>query len=310
MSNNITEFTKFISASGEEYSFDTKDRFLMTESGMGLPPIKYITKKGPFQHGETVVDFRLQPRTIQLQLRQNSCSRADYWTNRSLLLNAIKPNNYSGNSFHSGVLRKIFDDGSIRDLNVCIEAGPIFEARSLDKWDEWGFTETLRFIAHDPVFYNPVRKGISWESITSSSSQVHWQLPFSFPMQFGETAYGQYHSIEYEGTWISYPIIVLTGPQNGTIITNISTGETIDLEYNIAAGRVVTIDLEPGNKTVTNDLGTNLIGVVTSDSDLSTFHIAPDPEVAGGLNEFSIQLSGATAASKMDIYYYEKFLGI
>jgi hypothetical protein len=310
MKNSVLEFTKYISSDGQEYSFDDNDRFLMTEEGLGMPPVEYITQRSPFQHGESLIDFRLGARTIQLQLRQNSCSRSNYWINRSLLLNGIRPNRFVGSNFQPGVLRKIFEDGSMRDIYVVISQGPIFNPRSLNRWDEWGFTETLRFIAYDPIFFDPIAKSLLFSDLIDVDASSNWELPWSFPMQFGSSAYNLTASITYLGTWISYPTIIATGPMNGLVITNTSTGEIIELNYSISAGEIVTFYLQPGNKRVENNSGTNLIGTVTSSSDLATFHIAPDPEVPLGVNTFILGLTGADANSRLQIIYNDRYIGI
>jgi hypothetical protein len=303
------EFTQYISPDGNVYKFDTGDRFLMSEDGFGLPPIEYITQKGPFQHGETLIDFRLNPRTIQLQLRQDSCSRHLYWDNRALLLDSIRPNRNVGSSFSPGVLRRIFQDGTIKDIHAIIQQGPGFVQKQSGKWDEWGFTETLQFICHDPIFFNPIQKSITFDNLVSGD-ELGWELPWSFPMMFGGSAYSLTGNIAYSGNWISYPTIVIVGPVNGLIITNVSTGETIEFNYSIADGETVTISLDPGNKSVDNQLGVNLLGVIAPDSDLATFHIAPSPEVALGVNEIDLALSGADAGSSITILYYERYWGL
>lgn len=305
----VVEFTEFQAPNGSIYKFDTTERFLMTEEGLGLPQITYITQKGPFQHGESLIDYRLNTRTIQLVLRQDSCDRTEYWINRAALLDAVRPNRYVGYDFNPGILRKRFPDGSIREIKVIIEQGPVFAARSLDRWDEFGFTETLRFVAHDPIFYDPTVNTKSF----SLSSGILDQLVFSitFPIEFDSSYYNSGPTpVTYTGTWFSFPVITITGPQFGTTIENLSTGEKIALDYALSAGEVVTINLDYGNKTVTNAGGTNLIGTVTSDSDLSTFHIAPDPEVAGGVNDLSVASMGNNEDSSVVVTYYTRYIGI
>lgn len=36
------------------------------EDGLGLPEVRRITERGPFQHGDTDLDFRLEPRIINV----------------------------------------------------------------------------------------------------------------------------------------------------------------------------------------------------------------------------------------------------
>lgn len=302
------EFTSYVAPNGTEYSFDDDERALLTEEGLGMPPISYITQQGPQQHGETIIAYRLLPRTIQLLVRQNSCSRTDYWTKRSLLIDNIKPNNIPIGSVSKGRLRKRFADGKIRDINVVIEQGPVFAPRDLSSWDEWGFTETLRFIAHDPTFYDPIEKSFSFLSLNDPTSFLIF--PFSFDIIFGSYTYGSTGILEYKGTWGTFPKIVITGPMENLLILNLSTSEVIELNYNVSAGQIVTINLAFGEKTVTDEAGTNLAGAISLQSNLDTFHFAPSPEVTDGKNSLYVYAAGSTDDSNVVFYYNERFIGI
>ena len=72
----------------------------------------------------------------------------------------------------------------------------------------------------------------------------------------------------------------------------------------------MTITLTPGNQTVEDDLGTNLIGVVTPESNIQSFHLAPDPEVDDGDNDISIQGAGTTAATDFSFTFLNRYIGI
>lgn len=303
-----TEFTSYIAPDGSEYVFDSDERALLTEEGLGMPLISYLTQKGPSQHGETIVGYRLQPRTIQLLVRQNSCDRIAYWENRSILIDNIRPNNTPIGSTAKGKLRKLFQDGSMRDIDVVIDQGPIFTARDLSVWDEWGFTETLRFIAHDPTFYNPVEKSIAFSDLNDPSSFLIF--PFSFDLIFGGYTYGTSSILTYTGSWQAYPRIVITGPAENLLLINLSTSEVIELNYNVSAGQTITIDLAFGVKTVVDNTGRNLAGAISLQSNLDTFHFAPSPEVTNGQNYLYVYASGTTDDSSVIFYYNERFIGI
>jgi hypothetical protein len=459
----------------------------MQSSGWATPPINYITQRGTFQHGETVKDYFLQPRTIQLLIDQSFCGREEQWDGRAALLNAIRPNRQlTATGVTPGTLRRILPDGSIRDLKAFISDGPAFDPDLGDGWQSYSFKEVLRFIAHDPVIYDPTVQsyvedfaeashnltipinnifdemlvvyvnpnwlgfaptsniivgyanagstkygvGLKFNNVTIPSgsaivsahitgqantvfntdtamsritgnkeinpspfstlanyqtrrgtvvggvddlkittAQVDWD---AIPHFVGGTWYdspdistvvqelinqtgwlsGQslalfwddhddrsthvdgcyriFYSaissapelhieyttsgklfITYVGTWLSYPKIIITGPLNDAVITHQETGEKLQLDYNIPAGRIVTIDLAYGVKTVKDDLGVNLIGVLSSDSDLATFHIAPDPEVTGGLNHISVVGTGeAVGTTQVEVQFLNRYFGI
>lgn len=332
----ILEFTQYIAPDGAIYHFETSDKFLMTETGLGMPPIDYITQRGPFQHGETVLDYRLRPRVVQLVHRRNTCSRDEYWEARADILNLLRPNRSAYGSISTGVLRKILADGTQRDLNVMIEQGPEFAPRSLEQWDEYGIYETLRFIAHDPIFYDPEVQSVAftvaeqnelvfYNAITGASAlSINFRRSYDPsvsdvppPTDLGRGlvfAYGiinQSISITYVGTWLAYPTLVITGPLSGGTITNAATGEKLHFNYDVADGETVTVNLNYGEKSVTNQNGRNLIHTLTYDSDLSTFHLAPAPEVTGGVNTLNIFGANVLAGrTSITVQYNTRYIGI
>lgn len=305
----ITDFTNV-------YNFNNKDQlFLLSFSGWGMPPIEYITQRAPFQHGQTALDYRLQPRVIQLMHRRIGNCRNDYWNNRGDLMNLIRPNRQAANSFEPGRLRKVLPDGSIRDLFVYLQQGPVFAPRQQGVWDEYSFTETIRFIAYNPIAFDPATESAIW-ALTDVGNliffeAVNWTDRMVVPFWFGASSLSETLSITYTGTWEAFPTIIITGPLEIPRIVNITTDEKIELNYNVAVGETVTINLQFGNKTVVNNFGTNLIGTVTSDSDLATFHIAPDPEATGGVNQLQVVGGGAVIGNtEVRIEWNTQYIGI
>ena len=82
------------------------------------------------------------------------------------------------------------------------------------------------------------------------------------------------------------------------------------MTYTLAAGVTVTFDLRYGYKTVTDNLGNNLIGTLTTDSDLATWHLAPDPEAPGGVNSIAVSGFYGSADSSIQILYKTRYIGI
>ena len=279
----------------------------MSFMGDGMPPIEYISQRGPFQHGETIYDYRLNPRVIQFVHYSRADDRHRYWDKRSDIMNLLRPNRQSAGSFALGTLRKYMIDGTLRDIDVMIEQGPMFKSMDL-KWDEFSFMETLRFIAPDPTFYDPSIDTLTW---TLGIAQVELEFPIEFPIEFSESLIlGETNTITYIGTWLSYPGIVITGPFSGFNIENIDTGKFIQLNYAIQAGEVVTISLDYGNKSVESDIQGNLIGVVSTDSDLAEFAIVPDPEAPDGVNNLEVNGASADNDTQVVLSYYTRYIGI
>ncbi len=304
------EFDYYISPDDQTYKFiNGTDQFVIAGvSGTGMPPITYRTQRGPFQHGVTPLGFILEPRTIQLLHRRNANNRDNYWAARADILNLLRPNRQSTNQLEIGVLRKIRSpDRLTRDISVFIQSGPEFVAKRRGRWDEFSFTEIIQFIAHDPTFFDPVQ---NIQDLTLDIAGGAIEFALEFPFTFISSALSANDTITYVGTWRSYPTILLQGPMRNPIIRNLTTDEKIALTVDIAANRTVTITLEYGNKTIFDDLGTNLIGTLTTDSDLATFSLVPAPLAPLGVNSIANSASSLTAASKITLQWFTRFIGI
>lgn len=116
--------------------------------------------------------------------------------------------------------------------------------------------------------------------------------------------------ITYAGDWPDFPVIRIDGPISDPIVTNTATGETLAFTgYAIGSGDYYTIDTRYGYKTILNSGGDNKIGELTSDSDLETFHLAPAPQAAGGLNILTLAGTATGAPTSMVITYYNRYTG-
>ena len=193
-------------------------------------------------------------------------------------------------------LRRILSDGSIRDMCVHIQKGPEFTT-DRQRWDEHAFMEALRFWSPDPSIYDPEE-----------------QAGPSYTMAAGNVNESQ--NLTYAGTWREHPVMVITGPLDYIVIRNEDTGEFIQIDYELPSGEYIYIDLTPGNQIVEHriavaDIGTNIIGAITPDSDLQSFHLAPDPEATGGVNEITISGENSDGVNTdFEISYYNRYIGI
>ena len=298
------EYLEYRTPAGEVFSFEGYAKFLMTEEGFGMPEIEYITQRGPFQHGDSILDYRLAPRILQLTYSEKSYSRHDYWDVRAGLLDIFRPNNHNLGDFGPGTLTKFLPNGQKRAIDVFPIQGPTFTISRQGDWRETTVMDTLRFKAPDPVFYDPNQQNTLWVLAT----QEHLVFPITFPIRFGTLVIDDTITVNYQGNWKDYPIITIIGPLEGAIIQNQSTGEEIRLLYTISAGETINIILQYGRKTVTSDIAGNLIGTVVGD--LATFHIAPSPEVANGNNVIRVTGGSATPATQISICWYNRYIGI
>jgi hypothetical protein len=223
-----------------------------------------------------------------------------------------------------GTLRKVLPDGAVRDLDVLIQQGPAFSPRGMENWDEWSWQEELRFVAGDPTFYDPAEQEVVW-AIQELGGLYFFDAAYPdnlfSPWSFGSDVVTGQRQVHYAGTWMAYPTIYFTGPLNHPIIYNFSTSEKIELNYNIAAGEQVVVSLPFGDKTVVNHASLNLMGAVTDDSDLATFHLAPEPEAAWcgtvshgrpcGLNVINVEGSaGMAGQTEIRMTFKTRYIGV
>lgn len=112
----IREFHQLITPDGQVYDLHTASkngRWVMSSQGWGMPGVDWITQQSPFQHGATVMDYRLQPRMIQLLVSQSFCDRDAFWSGRETLLNALRPNRTPIEFTDNWVARSQYQGGGI-----------------------------------------------------------------------------------------------------------------------------------------------------------------------------------------------------
>lgn len=299
------EFMQYISPYGDAFNFDGLYKFISSDEGFGIPDIEYITQRGPFQHGETVIDYRLSPRVVQVMYNENAKTRSEYWNRRLDLTDFFRPNRHASGQLSPGVLRKRISNGKIFDLEVFLDNGFKFaQSSSSGGGDTKTIGELLRFRAPDPTFYDPVHKTFAF--VWASSNNL--VFPIVFPIRFGSLVLSGTGVLNYEGTWPAYPIITVVGPLDGFRIENASTGEFIKLNYNIGTAETVVISLDFGNKTIVSNIKGNILGVV--EGNMNTFHLEGHPTALNGDNIINVAGTFPGVTTLISLCWNARFIGV
>lgn len=306
----------YISPDGQTYNLhDPYKKSVINMSGWGLPSADIADSRGPFQHGTNPLSIRIPPRTVLVDIYHVGCHRDEYWSIRTGLINALRLNRTNVNNPSPGKLRWYRADGAIRQADVFIKKGPDFP-QSTRGWDEFNTRDTLEFIAHNPILYNPNQVTESFGDLGCTILQT-LQFPFSFSSEniiFGGTTCNAINNLDinYLGNWQEFPLIRVAGPANNFSITHSQTTLKIALSgYSIPGGDSVTFDLRYGRKTVVlNSTGASLLGYISSDSNLGSFAIEPDPVVEDGVNTFSVSIDDGTVDTQVVFQYYDRYIGI
>lgn len=255
------------------------------DQGFGLAPLHRITTRGPLQHGDSDIDFRLDPRILQIPIlvknESASAPKARHYSIREALLKIFNPNS-------SGVLRVRIGttDGTTTtvidyQINVKVLGGLTFDIDPVD----YHVRTIVQLRADDPTWYDatvPDGRGVNYYNANINGTQV----------------------ITTGGNWPTFPIIRLNGPITNPTITNNTTGQSIAITATITAGNWFDIDLSYGKKTVVENLGTNRISTVSASSNLATWSLIP------GNNTIAITGSVTTAATNAAFTFFPRFTGI
>jgi hypothetical protein len=248
------------------------------DQGFGLAPLHRITTRGPLQDGDSDIDFRLDPRVMQLPLvvmNTDARPRYQHYEIREKLLQIFRP----GDNATITVTRNNGTTTKTRRINVKVLGGLSFDV------DPNGYhvRTVVQLRASDPTWFDPNNQQFIYTSAFIGSTRT----------------------ITTTGNWNVFPYdIGITGPITNAKITNNTTGQFIEFTGTISAGTSYLINLSYGVKTVVDNLGANQISKVTPASNLATWSLLP------GNNVIAVTGTGTTVATQVSFNFNDRFTGI
>jgi hypothetical protein len=284
-----------------EYNLsDSVDYLLTGIDGIGAAPVARIAERGPMQHGESDLGYRLQSRRIALALLARGGDDAAWFARRSALMSIFR-------SSDSPVrLRVSRDDGVVRQID-CYLTGTMEMAPEVGlspRWQRVG----IELLAPDPTWYDPV--GVTEIFALGAGGQA-MDVPLAIPWSVGASTINATRQVSYAGSWDAWPTVIITGPITNCVITNETMGDKLDFSgTTIGAGVSYTIDCRYGYKTVTRSDGANRVQDLTADSNLATFRVGAHPDVLDGINSFRVQGTGCNAATQVVLQFYTRYVGV
>jgi hypothetical protein len=268
---------------------------LVAHDGFGMSPLHALSSRGPLQHGETYLDYRLDARVGSLVFKLSAESADEMYSYRQSLLNLFAPQVPISLVFNLPYgTRQI--DGYTLDCSM---------PWSLN--DAWSQKIGLSIYCPDPSFYDPIGATSSFLLGGGSDS---FTVPTQIPTGIGTSVIDQSNVVLYQGNWRDFPIIRIIGPITDCVITNQTTNDVIDFTgTSIAAGTWYEIDCRYAYKTVLDHTGTNQIDKLSDTSDLATFHLASTIETSEGNNIIRVTGSNVNSESRVDVNYFNRYLG-
>lgn len=300
----MTESYKLIRQDGQELEFSQDNRAFVSLVGLGNIDIEYTTQTAYYMDGAKVTNFNIPPRQLNFGLFAEDSdlrTRSDYWDLRRSLLSFLSPAN------GPMTFQLTTSDHAVYELtNVYPTPGLAMSGNTDNRSrNDWRVEEEMTLTAFDPVWrVNPI---ISSGTLNSSvdSSLI---FPLTFPITFGVSGVKVDYSVTYNGTWRSYPKIIIAGPYTTITITNKLNRATMQLLTPITSSESRIIDLTNplSGFTITDGSGNNVIDELSSDSNLTQFYFEPS-----GDNGIEVSfLNGTSGVSTVELEYYTKYLGI
>lgn len=166
--------------------------------------------------------------------------------------------------------------------------------RAAGMWDGGYMQLVLGLLAPDP-WQDEADTTLTWEGPQANTA---W-FPMTFPWSLSASNVLVNQAIANDGDLDAWPVWTVTGPSDDLTLTNQTTGETFHLDWEILAGRTVVVDTRPTRKLVYDPLGGSLFPYLTPASSLWP--------LARGANRVTVSLGGATAASRVELAYRQKY---
>ncbi|HUV93943.1 MAG TPA: hypothetical protein VMX14_03830 [Anaerolineae bacterium] len=278
---------------------DGTEFLLVRHEGLGMVPVRRLSEQGPYQHGVTDRGFRVQPRQVLLGIVALATTLETLYDRHEKLLKAL---NLSNDPI---IVTFGYPSGRHREMNAHFAGGLSFPTGN-----RLGFSEetVIELFCPEGVLR---ATSSSVETFGIGGAGTGYAVPMPVPVLVGAATLDQTLSITYAGTFLTYPVIRITGPVTDLEIRNLTTDEKLDFDgVTIDDGHWYEINLGYGYKTVVDDTAANKIADLTSDSDLATWHLAADPEAASGINDVQVTGTGINANTEIAISYRCRYVGL
>lgn len=267
----------------------------------GIAPLHRITQRGPFQEGDTDIDYRLDPRVINLPLVVPGDSYDSMMNNREKVAAMFRPGN------DIATLRHTLNENSFPSFQIvrCIDvkvAGATMDTTPTD----FNVRAVLQLRADDPTWYDPTQKPIMLSGV-QYGTPTPYPKPYGVP--YGATSINNNYQLAYYGTVVSYPVLECVGPLTGLVIAD-GLGHQITFDDPIPAGETYFIDLRYGQKTVYDNNGVNKFSALNISSDIVNWGLYPESSFLGGYQVIGVSATGTDSNSAVYMYYNVRYVGI
>jgi hypothetical protein len=265
----------------------------------GIAPITRIVQRGPFQDGDTDVDYRINPRVINLPIVIPSTTYEEMMSNRENLIQMFKPGN------DTATLRHTLNEDTFFEIKRSIDV-KISGASMDSSQTDFNVRAVIQLRADDPTWYNSTQ---NVQQMTYTQYGTPTPYPKPYPVPYGADSVDNTISVAYTGTVMSSPILQCIGPLTNLTLVD-GAGRLIQLTSSVPDGDIWTIDLRYGKKTVIDSAGISQFASLSIYSDLINWGLYPEPTFDAGLQYLSVSATGTTSSSQVNMFWYDRYVGI
>jgi len=180
--------------------------------------------------------------------------------------------------------------GTLQFINSRVRAN----ATSIDPEYTYGYIKsTVSFFCPDPRYYDN----------SANTTSLIVQTPLgrgynrTYNVTYGGGTQGNTGLVVNQGTTTTYPTITITGPATNPLVGNLTTGQSIQLNYSMVNTDIVVINLLNRTITLNGNPARNLI------TGTSQWFAAPV-----GTSQFYFTATGTTAGAGAVVSYYNAYI--
>jgi len=253
----------------------------------------------PFESGTSDFETLIGKMAYLIEGEMFPASEADYSTGLAdlrKLANVDFEQNDNDSDF--GYVPFVFSENGTDNRQIFIKVLYVDITENVDD----GFVTSFRLVCKikDPTIYGYPGKTASTSGTDVTAGASSAIFPFTFPIVFGATTSSVTATAINNGTVPSYPAsITVVGPVNTPRITNVTTGEYIEISENLASSsNVLLITYDKDTLTVTVD-GNSVLSSVSSAS--TYFKLQP------GTNAITLSGSSVGSGAYVSVAYYDSY---
>lgn len=221
--------------------------------GLEAPEQRIDAYDTPGTDGQTIANVLHGGRFVTLEGRIRGNSESEYRTNRALFHQLVGVSRDSMGRIVPRVLRLTDNVGTHYQLSCVV--------RALKNPDEHPTHSRfqLQLVATDFRLYAQSEQSTTITLPISGGVT----FPYMFPVRFGASTGGS-AVITNRGTTSTPPVVRFYGPMVNPSISNLTTGQKVQLDMTLVAGDVITLDM--ARRTVIQGETTNRMSVLESGS--------------------------------------------